>query len=243
MTQAQFVESTGLRTLSEADKVCYLAFFYLKTNNTVEFTALEAARWLHGMGFRPNVSRLRRNMSSNRATVRGSRVGTYRLHPNFVAELTAKFPSLSEPTDDVMDDPGTVVPKAIYQHTRGYIEKLAAQINVCYEHSAFDGCAVLMRRVIEILLILTFEHKGLGSDIRDVRGNYAPFEEIVDKAKSSTVIGLSRDSKNWVDEYRALGNFSAHKIEYNCRRDDLKSVLRPFRTLFEELLYKSGLRT
>jgi len=66
---------------------------------------------------------------------------------------TAGFPQLSEKSQDVFDE-GTILPEPDYQGTRGYIESLAKQINASYEHNIFDGCAVLMRRLFEILLIL-----------------------------------------------------------------------------------------
>jgi hypothetical protein len=53
---------------------------------------------------------------------------------------------------------------------------------------------------------------------------------------------LSKASKDVLDEFRVLGNFSAHKIIYNCRREEIKKVAREYRAAIEELLYKSGIR-
>lgn len=46
MTLDQFKQASDLTNLSEVDRVCYLAFFYLKTKGVGEFTAVEAANWL-----------------------------------------------------------------------------------------------------------------------------------------------------------------------------------------------------
>ena len=41
-----------------------------------------------------------------------------------------------------------IVPFAMVRGTRGYIEKVVNQINGCYEKGWFDGCAVMMRRLV-----------------------------------------------------------------------------------------------
>ena len=99
-----------------------------------------------------------------------------------------------------------------------------------------------MRRLLEVLLILAYEHLGIESEIQDSQGNYLALERIIANAKSNRQLRLSRDSKGLIDEFRVLGNFSAHKIYYNCRRSDLTSLTRSYRATIEELLYKNGIR-
>ena len=86
-----------------------------------------------------------------------------------------------------------------------------------------------MRRLLEVLLILTYEHLGAESAIQDSSGNYVPLEKIIANAKSSTHLKLSRDSKAVLEEFRQIGNFSAHKIYYNCRRADLTRIATSYR--------------
>src|SRR5216684_1463567 len=42
-----------------------------------------------------------------------------------------------------------VVATSILKGTRGYIERVANQVNGCYERGWFDSCAVMIRRLIE----------------------------------------------------------------------------------------------
>jgi hypothetical protein len=42
---------------------------------------------------------------------------------------------------------------------------------------------------------------------------------IVDTGGTNATLALSRNSKACLDTFRQLGNFSAHKIEYTCRRE------------------------
>ena len=96
---------------------------------------------------------------------------------------------------------------------------------------------------MEILLILSYEHLSIADEIKGADGNYRMLEKIIDNAKTNRKLSLSRNSKEIIEEFRILGNFSAHKIHYNCTRQDIKRVQQEYRALFEELLYKSGIRT
>jgi hypothetical protein len=42
---------------------------------------------------------------------------------------------------------------------------------------------------------------------------------IINNATQNQKLALSRNSKQHIDTYRQLGNFSAHRIEYICRRE------------------------
>ena len=68
-------------------------------------------------------------------------------------------------TDDIL-------PFDLYQSTRNNIEKIADQINKSFCFEIYDGTAVLMRRLIEMLLILSFKAINQEYDIRGTDGNY-----------------------------------------------------------------------
>ena len=59
-----------------------------------------------------------------------------------------------------------VLPVSMIQGTRPYIEKLTWQINGCYNYEFYDGCAVLMRRLVESLLVEAFIKTGHDDKIR-----------------------------------------------------------------------------
>jgi hypothetical protein len=158
-----------------------------------------------------------------------------------VTSLDAQFPQLSERSQEIIDD-GTILPEALYGKTRGYIESLAKQINASYEHNIFDGCAVLMRRLEEVLLVLSYEKLGIEASVKDGNGNYLLLEGIVRNAVSNTTLSLSRNSKASVETFRELGNYSAHKITYTCKREYINQEIGEYRALVDELLHKSGLR-
>jgi hypothetical protein len=156
--------------------------------------------------------------------------------------MEARFPHLSEKSQDVVEA-GTILPEVDYQKTRGYIETLAKQINASYEHNIFDGCAVLMRRLVEVLLVLSYRHLKIESAIQDAKGNFHMLDGIINDAKTNSTLALSRNTKSNLETFRQLGNFSAHKIEYTCRREYISSQIQEYRALIVELLHKAGIRT
>ena len=241
MTLDQFARESGLRDLTEVERVCHFAYFYLKSENKDEFSIPEAVGWLTGYGgAKPNPTRLRERLQTSRNTIRGQR-GGLRLHLDYVKEMEEKYPELNEKSQEVIEQ-GTILPEIDYEKTRGYIEALAKQMNAAYEQNIFDGCAVLMRRLVEVLLILSYRHLGIENEIQDTNGNFVMLDGIINNAKQNQKLALSRTSKQHVDTYRQLGNFSAHRIEYICRREYIQPHIQDYRALIVELLHKVGVR-
>lgn len=57
-------------------------------------------------------------------------------------------------------------PLEIVNGTRGYIEKIAVQVNGCYKNQWFDACAVMLRRLLETLIIECFENHNISNNIK-----------------------------------------------------------------------------
>ena len=92
-------------------------------------------------------------------------------------------------------------------------------------------------------MIHCFEHCGIEDEAKDEEGNYLKLKTLINKAKSRTEVALSPSSKKAIDDFRDLGNLSAHRIAYNCRRDDIRTLRLEYRAIVEELLYKAGLKS
>lgn len=242
MELQQFAKQVNLGSATELDKVRLLAFFSESRGGSTDFTRDDVVTWFYEIGLpRPNMTRLSKKVAASKEFVRGVAKGTFRLHPKTFADLATKLGPDSLKSEDVVSA-DLILPTPLFSNTRGFIESLAKQINASYSYNIFDGCAVLMRRLLEVLLIMTYEHLQIESAIKDASGNYFMLERIANDVKTNTQINLSRDAKSTLDEFRTLGNFSAHKIYYVARRSDLESVRVHFRATIEELLYKAGIR-
>ncbi|HTY26322.1 MAG TPA: hypothetical protein VMC85_24560, partial [Desulfomonilaceae bacterium] len=89
-----------------------------------------------------------------------------------------------------------VLPHALVKNTRGYIERVAFQINGSYEKGWFDACAVMMRRLIETLIIECFEAHGLALKIKDPRtGDFYFLSDLITRMLLETSWNLGRNTK------------------------------------------------
>jgi hypothetical protein len=92
------------------------------------------------------------------------------------------------------------------------------------------------------LLILSYENLGINQEIKGGDGNYLMLEGIVKNARGNAKLNLSR-SRESIEVFRALGNYSAHKVTYLCKREYIREKIDEYRVVVEELLHKAGLRT
>lgn len=243
MDLAEFADLVSLydKTYTEVDKARLIGFFKLRVEGVDEFTVKEiglAFEYLHLS--QPNLSRLKKKLNSKAGFIRGSKSDSFKLKATVLKELDECYPDLN--TSEEIKSLDTVLPSALYEGAYGYIVTLAKQINASYENNIFDGCAVLMRRLLEVLLILTYRNLGIDSQIKDGDGNYYLLERILNDAVKNPKLSLSRNVKQHVEVFRKLGNFSAHRIEYSCKKQYIVEILLEYRATIEELTYKAGLK-
>ncbi len=159
------------------------------------------------------------------------------LHKKLSKILPAKPREVIQP-DDYPDD---ILPFELYRGKREQVTRICDQINKAYYFGIYDGCAVLMQRLIEMLLVLSYINYKIEDEIKDADGNYKDLSIIVANAKSNKVLGLTRNAKEYLEPFREKGNWSAHNYFFHARQKDIKPFQPHFRTLVEELLYKAGI--
>lgn len=138
---------------------------------------------------------------------------------------------------------GSILPCELFKGTKDCVEKICAQINASYEHNLFDCCSVMMRRLIEVLLIMTYRNFGVENDIKQ-KDSFVllSLDKIIKDAEKNSNIELSAETRKNLSIFKDLGNLSAHRVWYNCLKKDLDEHKLKFRTVVEELLYSAGLK-
>ncbi|WP_179033026.1 DUF4145 domain-containing protein [Paenibacillus kribbensis] len=243
MSLSLYSKKIDLARKTEIDKVTYLSYYFHESEQKTFFYLADILGWFDDLNFvRPNISRLKTNLKKSRNFVKGKQVDSFMLHPNKYSDLKLELSFLIMEDEEVKTGSNEVIPNDFFQDTRGYIKKISKQINSSYENNIFDGCAVLMRRLLEILLIHSFENLKLDGLIRNKNNDYLMLSEIIDEAKKNSLLNLSRNTKEHLDYFRKLGNFAAHKIYYNTKKQDIEKILLDYRSAIEELLYKSGIK-
>ena len=165
-----------------------------------------------------------------------------KLVTNSAKKIQSDVNSVSKPPSDIIapvDQP--VLPHSLFKSTRGYIEKVVFQINRCYEHTAYDACAVMIRRLIEVLIIESFENHTISSLIKNSNGDYLYLSDLIDKTLVQTQWNLGRNTKSALRRLKSIGDQSAHSRRYNARREYIDDIILDLRCTSEELLYIAGL--
>lgn len=128
----------------------------------------------------------------------------------------------------------------LVEDTRGYIERTVRQINGAYKNEWYDACAVMLRRLIEILIHEVFEKHDTASKIKDNNNKLLPLSDLVNMVCDD--YNLDGDSEKTLRALREIGNWSAHKRRYYTYRDDIKKHLPNIRVTVQELIYLAELK-
>lgn len=140
-----------------------------------------------------------------------------------------------------VEQQGTILPDALFNSLPANVQSICKQINASYENNLFDCTAVIMRRLLESLLVLSYQKEGIENEITN--GNHhVTLDKIIKNAEQNAVLKLSSNTKKDMPLFKDLGNYSAHKIWYNCTQGDIKPHVLKYRAIIEELMYKSGLK-
>ena len=151
--------------------------------------------------------------------------------------------SWSEENSLEVEQLGTVLPDTLFDKLRPNVQSLCKQINASYENNLFDCTAVIMRRLLESLLVLSYQKAGIESEIMDKSGmHHVSLDKIIKNAEQNATLSLSSNTRRDMMLFKDLGNYSAHKIWYNCTQGDIKPHILKYRVIVEELMYKSGLK-
>src|SRR5207248_6650404 len=105
-----------------------------------------------------------------------------------------------------------ILPFSLVRGTRGYIERVVNQINGCYERGWFDGCAVMMRRLVETLIIESFIKHSIESTIKNpVSGDFLMLKDLITKMLAEPQFqNLTRPTKQGLGKLKEIGDLSAH---------------------------------
>ncbi|TET73858.1 MAG: hypothetical protein E3J56_03460 [Candidatus Aminicenantes bacterium] len=137
-----------------------------------------------------------------------------------------------------------MLPYTLFENTRGYLEKINHQINSCYRDACYDACAVMIRRLIEVLIIEVFNHRGMAQKIQNPDGDFLYLEGLINKILAETSLGLRKNTKKALrkKEFKSIGDQSAHGWNYNAYRTYIDDIKTELREVSENLLYLANLK-
>lgn len=149
---------------------------------------------------------------------------------------------LGPPEEGVAPSSHLVIMKSLTRDTRSYIVAIAQQINGSYEKGWYDACAVMIRRLIETLIIETFEKHGVADKIKNAGGDYLFLRDLITATLNETAWSSSRNLKVALQKLKDVGDKSAHNRFFVAKRGDIQPLIADIRSVVQELLYQSGLK-
>jgi len=158
-------------------------------------------------------------------------------------KIRENLPAKPKPPDDgLFPHSENVIPFSVVRGTRSYIEKVTNQVNGTYENGWFDGCAVMIRRLIETLIIETFEHHGIANKIMNPEGDFLQLQDLVEKTLTEPSWNLSRGTKRALPKLKSIGDLSAHSRRFLAHRQDIEKNIDDLRVVVQELVYLAELK-
>jgi len=115
------------------------------------------------------------------------------------------------------------------------LDRLVMQINTSYRNGSFDSCALVMRRLLEAALIISFQTNGIENEIRNGSGKYLCFDDIAKKAVEKDVNGILKIGDDLTNA-SAIGDYSEQGPMYTISVNDINSVRNAYRNVIDLLL-------
>jgi len=240
-----YIEATDLKSKTESERSKLLCFYHSKETNEMQISMATISDLLVQSGFNaPNTSRLKEKLTKGKekAFLKSKNSTKIEFIPAVFQSLEKRYGNLWN--DDItIESNSELIDEKKFCGQRGYLDKLIKQVNHSYSNNCYDAAAVLMRRLFEVLLVLSYQNLGIDNEIKDASGNgYLMLEGIVNNAKNNPTLKLSRIKKEF-DTFRMVGNFSAHNITYTAGKKDIDDIKLNYRVMLEELYSKAGLIT
>lgn len=120
---------------------------------------------------------------------------------------------------------GTILPDALYNSLPSNIQSLCKQINASYENNLYDCTAVIMRRLLESLLVLSYQNAGIETEITDKSGAYhIQLDKIIKNAEQNSTLNLSSNTRKDMMLFKDLGNYSPIKYGTTAPKEILSPI-------------------
>lgn len=228
--------------MNQAEKAAFLCFYHYKETGETEFDMKGIQKLFSDAGYsKINDSRVRKALiSEKKMRLIAGMNSTLEFIPATLEEFETDYSGNWEDTVTVISD-SEMIDEVKFCGKRQFLDKLIKQINSTYKNNCYDACAVLLRRVFEILLVLSYQHLGIDVEIKKPTGEYFMLEGIVSNAKNNRTLNIPVRIANGFDSIRQAGNFSAHNITYTASKKDIDDIKSNYRLMMEELYNKAGL--
>jgi len=222
---------TGLK---EVDLVLRAAWFLRETTGQKDIPVADAVDFLKQWSIRPNINttRLKGKLRKSK-DVSYQAGGLLHIPAAKMHDFKTTYGSLLETKAPDIDD--RVLQAEDFSDARPYVVALVRQINGAHQFELYDCCAVMMRRLAEVLIVDAYSRKGADSLIRSSDGNLKMMNGLINALNSGATFRLSRRAPEYLEHLKTLGDTAAHSRNYITKRKDIEDFAQKYRMLVEEL--------
>ena len=242
MKHIDYLQAVGLDNQKQVDQAVLICYYHSKETGESQFEPKGIQALFSDFGFNAiNVTRVKKALiEKHKMRIIKGMQSTLEFVPTVLQELELQYASLWNDTESI-ESSSELIDEIKFCGKRRYLDRLIKQINHSYCHNCFDACAVLMRRLFEVLLVLAYQSTGNENAILKPDGTHLMLEGIVKDAKQNKALEIpARISKNF-DAFREVGNNSAHSITYTAGQKDITDIQRDYRVMMEDLYNRAGL--
>ena len=227
--------------LSNAQRALSILWFFDRDKPGLTMTTNELAKIIYDNGLgNPNTTQLRKSIEKTKLSIK-ERSG-FKLKPTAREQIKQLVASIFAEKVSNVELKNGYLPEEVWMNTRGYLEKIAYQVNGCFQYGFYDSASVMMRRMIETLLIESYESQSIQNRIKDNNGEYLMLSGIVKDAVDRNGLTLGRETKRVLQEIKIMGDRAAHNRRYNAVKADLEKVRVGVRLLVDELIQLAELK-
>ena len=134
-----------------------------------------------------------------------------------------------------------VIDAALVRGAPGNFVRVVDQINGTYERGWYDACAVMLRRLLEMLIIEAYVANGMKNRIKGQNGRFLRLNGLISRACNESSWALDDDGAV-LRKLSAMGNWSAHKRRYVANREDIDQHVSELRIVVQELVFLAKLK-
>lgn len=219
---------------TQADLAIKVAWFLEETEGNSDVTLKNVVDFLNEHGICPNVnpSRLKGQLAKH-SDISAPAGKPLRVKLGKKKDFRIQYAQyLDPPVPEITD---SILQLGDFKNARKYIQEIARQINGTHQTQCYDACAVMMRRLIEILIIDAYEAKGARAKILDGNGNYLIGQDLIGAITSGATFKLSRTASKDLKQIKEVGDKAAHDLKYITKSIDIDDIKYKFRQLVTEL--------
>lgn len=237
MNLTDYIDSiVDFQGLTSIQKIKYMSYFFSRINEVEIFKAKDIQDCFDKEHLViPNniVQHISNNCKGKQPIFINKKNGCFTLNREIKKSLDNEFGINTKPI--TLSD--NLFPLDLFKNTRGYIEKTAIQASICYDYNQNDAALVMIRRLLETLIIETYEKHEISNEIKDNDGNFFMLGQLVDNYLISKKWNLGRTTKQFLPTIKKLADTSAHNRRFLAKKTDIDNFKNELRIIVEEILH------